>query len=137
MRINKFMTTNVETIPANATTKVAARKMHDLHLGVLPVVENGKIVGILTDRDITCQVVATGHDAVMTQVHEVMKKNVVTCFDDEDLSEAANLMKKNHVRRLTVLSRDNNIAGFLSVKDIAKGSHQLASGVLVASTTLH
>ena len=137
MRINKFMTTNVETISANETTKVAARKMHDLHVGSLPVIEDGKLVGILTDRDITCRVVATGHDAVMTKVSEVMGKKVITCFDDEDLSDAASLMKTNHIRRLTVLHRDNSIAGLLSVKDIAKGSHKLASGVLVASTTLH
>ncbi|MFV2061407.1 MAG: CBS domain-containing protein [Gammaproteobacteria bacterium] len=137
MRINKFMSTNVETIPANATTKVAARKMHDLHVGMLPVVEDDKLVGILTDRDITCRVVATGHDAVMTQVNEVMKKDIVTCFDDEDLTEAANIMKLNRIRRLTILNHDNKITGLLSVKDIAKGSHQLASSVLVASTTLH
>jgi CBS domain-containing protein len=137
MRINKFMSTNVATISANETTKVAARKMHDLHVGMLPVVDEGKLVGILTDRDITCQVVATGHDAVMTRVNEVMVKNVVTCFGDDDLTEAANIMKSNHIRRLTVLNHDNSIVGLLSVKDIAKGSHQLASSVLVASTTLH
>lgn len=137
MRINKFMSTKVETIQATETTKVAARKMHDIHIGCLPVLEDGKLVGILTDRDITCRVVATGHDAVMTQVNEVMEKNVVTCFEDEDLVEAANLMKSNHIRRLTVLNRDNSIAGLLSVKDIARGSHKLASGVLVASTILH
>jgi len=137
MLINEIMTTTVATIPANATTKVAARKMHDLHVGTLPVMLDGKLVGILTDRDITCRVIATGHDAVMTKVNEVMGKNVVTCFEDEELSDAANLMVSNHIRRLTVLHRDESIAGFLSVKDIAKSSNELASSILVASTTLH
>lgn len=137
MRISNFMSCNFETIQASETTKVAARKMHDLHLGILPVIDNYKLVGIITDRDITCRVVATGHDAVMTKVNEVMGRDVVSCFEDEDITDATRVMINNHIRRLTILHRDNSIAGILSVKDVAISSHKLASDILIASTTLH
>ncbi|UCE76625.1 MAG: CBS domain-containing protein [Gammaproteobacteria bacterium] len=137
MKINELMTARVETIAPGATVKDAARTMHDLHIGSLPVVENGQLVGIITDRDICCRVVATGRDAVMTQVKEIMVKDVTTCFDDQDLADAARLMTDHHIRRLAVLKRDNSMAGFLSVEDLARGSHDLASSVLEASTPAH
>ena len=133
MKIYEIMTPRVESISPDATVKEAARKMHDLHIGALPVVENSHLVGIITDRDICCRVVATGRDAVMTQVSEVMIKDVTTCFDDQDVNDAASLMSSHHIRRLAVLKRDNNIAGFLSVEDLARSSHQLASTVLEAA----
>lgn len=137
MKIYEIMTPKVESIAPDATVKEAARKMHDQHIGSLPVVENGQLVGIITDRDICCRVVATGRDAVMTQVKEVMIKDVTTCFDDQDVNDAASLMSDHHIRRLAVLKRDNNIAGFLSVEDLARSSHQLASTVLEAAKPVH
>ena len=133
MKIYELMTPKVESISPDATTKEAARKMHDLHIGALPVVKDGQLLGIITDRDICCRVVATGRDAVMTRVNEVMAKEVTICFDDQDVDEAAQLMADHHIRRLTVLKRDNSMAGFLSVDDLARSSHDLASNVLEAT----
>jgi CBS domain-containing protein len=107
--------------------------MHDLHIGALPVITDGQLLGIITDRDICCRVVATGRDAVMTRVSEVMAREVTICFDDQDVDEAARLMAQHHIRRLAVLKRDNSLAGFLSVDDLARSSHELASDVLQAS----
>lgn len=137
MKINEIMTPKVESISPDSTVKEAARKMHDLHIGSLPVVDNGELVGIITDRDICCRVVATGRDAVMTNVDEIMARDVTTCFDDQDITDAAHLMADHHIRRLAVLSRDNSMVGFLSVEDLARSSHQLASNVLEAATPLH
>jgi CBS domain-containing protein len=137
MKVNEIMTPKVETIAPTATAKEAARKMHDLHIGSLPVVENGQLVGIITDRDICVRVVGTGRDATMTKVNEVMIKNVTTCFDDQDIADAAGIMTEHHIRRLAVLKRDNSMAGFLSVDDLARSSHDLASSVLEASTPAH
>ncbi len=137
MKIRDIMTPRIETISPEATTKEAARKMHDLHIGSLAVTEGGRLVGIITDRDICCRVVATGRDAVMTKVKDVMVKNVTTCFDDQDISDAAHLMADHHIRRLAVLKRDNSMAGFLSVDDLAHGSHELASTVLEAAMPVH
>lgn len=137
MKIVDIMTANVESITPESTAKEAARKMHDLHIGSLPVIENNQLVGIITDRDICCRVTATGRDAVITKVKEVMVKDVATCFDDQDISEAAQLMTERHVRRLPVLKRDNSVAGFLSVDDLARTSHDMASTVLEAATSIH
>lgn len=137
MKISEIMSPKVESISPDSTVKEAARKMHDLHIGSLPVVDNGQLVGIVTDRDICCRVVATGRDAVMTNVDEIMIKDVTTCFDDQDITDAAHLMADHHIRRLAVLSRDNSMVGFLSVEDLARSSHDLASNVLEAAAPLH
>lgn len=130
MRVRDIMTSKVTSISTEATVKEAARLMHDKHIGALPVMDGDKLVGIVTDRDICCLVVVTGHDAVMTKVKEIMETNVNICFDDEDITDAADLMAEQHIRRLAVLDRQKHLTGFLSVEDLARTSHNLASTVL-------
>lgn len=137
MKIQDIMNSKVVSISPDATTKEAARMMHDMHIGSLTVMEGDQLVGIITDRDICCKVTATGRDAGWTKVSEIMAREVTTCYDDQDLNDAASLMTENHIRRLAVLKRDNSIAGFLSVDDLARSSHDLASTVLEATTPLH
>lgn len=138
MKIQEIMTPKVETISPNATTKDAARIMHDQHIGSLPVINTeGELLGIITDRDICCKVVATGRDAGWTKVHEVMHTEITTCFDDQEIGDAADIMVNQHIRRLAVLNRNNSMSGFLSVDDLAHGSHDLAGTVLEASTPVH
>lgn len=137
MKVQEIMASKVETISPINTAKEAARKMHDLHIGSLPVVDGDQLVGIITDRDICVRVTATGRDAAMTQVKEVMGKGVETCFEDQDIDAAAKLMIDHHIRRLVVLNRDNGITGFLSVDNIASKSHELASTVLEATIPIH
>ena len=102
MIVQDIMTPRVESISPDATTKEAALKMRDLHIGSLSVMENDTLIGIITDRDICCRVTATGRDAVMTNVKEIMSKDVTTCFEDQDIAEAARLMADHHIRRLAV-----------------------------------
>jgi CBS domain-containing protein len=134
MKVNQVMTPEVETISPDATTKEAAHKMLDRHIGALPVLDGDQLVGIITDRDICCRVIATGRDAEMTKVHQVMQKEVATCFEDQEIFDAATKMMNHHIRRLAVLNRDNHMAGFLSIDDIAHISHDLASTVLEAAS---
>lgn len=137
MKVQDVMKSGVKTISPADNTKEAAAIMHDLHIGSLPVVDNGQLVGMLTDRDICVRVTATGRDAVMTSVKEVMGNSVKTCFADQDINEAAKIMMDHHIRRLVVLDRKNAITGFLSVDDLAKTSHELASKVLEATIPIH
>ena len=137
MKIKDVMTSKVETISPTSTAKEAARTMHDLHIGSLPVVDGNQLLGIITDRDICVRVTATGRDATMIPVKEVMSKQVATCFEDDDINAAAKLMMDHHIRRLVVLNRDNTITGFLSVDNMAKKSHELASTVLQATIPIH
>ena len=137
MKVEALMTPKVETIAPQNRSKEAARKMHDQHIGSLAVTEDGKLVGMITDRDICCRVVAIGYDAVMVPVSEVMTKDVVTCYTDQDINEAAQIMKEHKIRRLAVLNRDNGMAGFVSVEDLARCSHELAGSVLKAAAPVH
>lgn len=137
MKVKDLMSTGVEYTTPSTTTKEAAHIMHDLHLGALPVIEDKKLVGMITDRDICCKVVATGHSAGFTKVDEVMSKNVTTCFDDQDIADATKLMIEHSVRRLAVIDRKNTVVGLLSVDDLARSSHDMASSVLEAATQLH
>lgn len=134
MKVKDLMTKDVEYTTPETTTKEAAHIMHELHLGVLPVIKDNKLVGIITDRDICCKVVATGHSAGFTKVEEVMSKDVTTCFDDQNIGDATKLMIEKHVRRLAVLDHNNALVGLLSVDDLARNSHDMASSVLEAST---
>lgn len=137
MKVQDIMQLAVETISPAKTAKEAAQIMHDRHIGSLPVVDNGQLVGIITDRDICVRVTATGRDAVMTSVKEVMGKSVETCYADQEIDDAASIMADHHIRRLVILDRNDAITGFLSVDDLAKTSHDLASRILEATIPIH
>ena len=137
MKVKELMTKKVECTTPTTTVKEAAHMMYDLHVGVLPVMEGDQLVGIITDRDICCKVVATGRAAGWSKVEEVMTKDVATCFDDQNTGDATNIMIENHVRRLAVINHENTIVGLLSVDDLARNSHDMASSVLEASTQMH
>ena len=136
MKVKDLMSTQVKHTTPTTTTKEAAHLMHELHVGALPVLEDDQVVGMITDRDICCKVVATGHSAGFTKVEEVMAKNITTCLDDQNIGDAAKLMIDNHVRRIVVLNNANTMVGLLSVDDLARNSHDMASSVLEASTQL-
>jgi len=130
MQVKEIMTEKLVSIMPNATLSEAARKMRDLNLGSLPVMESGKLLGMITDRDICCRGVADGFDPARAEVREIMTPDVEFCFSDDSVTHAARQMEKRHVRRLAVLNHDKTIAGFLSVDDLAHYSRQLAGEVL-------
>jgi len=131
------MSTQVEVLLPHYSLRTAARKMKEFNLGSMPVVENGNLLGIITDRDISIFAIAMGYGSESTEVQKVMCKEVFTCQPDQDLSEAAHIMEQRHIRRLAVLDEDNCLDGFLSVDDIARVSCDLAGAVLVAATPTH
>lgn len=92
------------TIPSHANLHECAHQMSLLNIGVLPVSEQGNIIGIITDRDICCQGVGIGLDLETTKVKDIMSCHLTFCYDDQPCSEAANQMKTKHIRRLPVKS---------------------------------
>jgi len=138
MKIQDLMSTQVESILPTATLRRAAQKMSQLNIGSLPIIsDEGTLLGIITDRDISCFAIAMGHEPNSTEVQKVMTKEVFTCFEDQDIRNAASLMEDKHIRRLAVLNHDNSVVGFLSVDDLAHCSHELAGAVLEAATPVH
>jgi CBS domain-containing protein len=94
--------------------------MKSLDVGPMPVCgDNDKIVGMLTDRDITIRSTAEGKDPKTTKVQDVMSQDVVWCFEDQDSSEAAKLMRERQIRRLLVMNRDKRMVGIVSLGDLA------------------
>lgn len=137
MKVKDIMSTKVETLLPYYSLRTAARLMKENNLGSMPVVEDGNLLGIITDRDISVFAIAMGYGSESTEVQKVMSKQVYTCQVDQDLSDAAHIMEQQHIRRLAVLDGDNSLEGFLSVDDIARVSHDLAGAVLEAATPVH
>jgi CBS domain-containing protein len=111
--------------------------MKELGVGALAIVENGSVSGIVTDRDLACFAIAMGRELASDPVSKVMSKEVITCKADQDIEEAARIMIDNHIRRLIVLDDNGGLAGFFSVDDLVRGSHELAGAVLEAATPVH
>jgi CBS domain-containing protein len=93
--------------------------MRTLNVGSLPVCEGERVVGMITDRDITVRAVAKGHDPLNDHVRDVMSTGVIACFEDQDVEQAAQIMEKNQVRRLAVLDRDKHLVGIVALADVA------------------
>ena len=118
MKVSDAMTRDVRVANPNQTIQDAAKMMSDVDSGVLPVGENDRLIGMITDRDIAVRAVAQGKGP-HTLVREVMTDHVHYCFDDEDTEEVTRKMADSQVRRLPVVNRDKRLIGILSLGDVA------------------
>ena len=118
MQVQDLMTRDVAMINSDQTIEKAARLMAELDVGILPVGEGDRLVGMVTDRDIAVRGLAKGKDP-NTKVRDVMTPAVKYCFVDQEIDEIAMNMADIQVRRLPVLSRDKRLVGILSLCDIA------------------
>ena len=119
MQLKEVMTRNVEVIGPEATLEDAASRMDALDIGPLPVCENDRLVGMITDRDITVRSTAMGEDPKTTHVRDAMSKDVLYCQEDDDVRDASRLMERKQVRRLPVLNREHRLVGIVSLGDLA------------------
>jgi CBS domain-containing protein len=114
------MTHNAECTHPDANLQEAARMMRDLDVGPLPVCgEKDRLVGMITDRDIVVRAIAEGRDPKTVRVQDVMSPDILYCFEDQSVGEAAQLMKERQIRRLVVLNRDKRLVGIVSLGDLA------------------
>lgn len=132
MKIKEIMTEDVEVIHPTDTLKTAAQKMRDRNIGFLPVVEGDELLGVLTDRDLVVRAMAEGQKLNMTIGRDFPTSPGVYIFEDEEVRQAADLMRQHRIRRLVVLGRDDgNITGIVSLGDLAIDSvPDMAGGVL-------
>jgi IMP dehydrogenase len=119
MLVNQAMTTDVKVIKPAHTIRDAARIMAECDLGSVPVGENDRLVGMVTDRDIAVRAVAEGKSPD-TQVREVMSREVKYCFEDDDVDSVARNMADIQLRRLVVVNRDKRLVGILALADVAQ-----------------
>ncbi len=118
-QLKDVMTPGVEVVHPNATVAEAAEKMKALNVGVIPVCDGDRLVGMLTDRDIVVRMVAEQRDPKRTTVGDAMTPDVTYCFEDEDVRKAGMLMAEKQIRRLVVLNRDKRLVGIVSLGDLA------------------
>jgi len=118
MNVSEVMTAQVVTATPRTTIAQVARTMAEIESGVVPVTDEGKVVGLITDRDIVIRVVAEGL-GLDTQLSEVMSTDVETCREDENVADATAKMGAKQIRRLVVLNEQGRLAGILSLGDIA------------------
>jgi CBS domain-containing protein len=131
MQLKEIMTSNPVVLGPETMLREAAQKMREIDSGVMPVGENDRLVGMLTDRDrdITLRATADGKDPNTTPVRDVMTSNVIYCFEDEDIGVAARKMEDHQIRRLIVLNRDKRLVGIASLGDLAvHGSNDRLTG---------
>lgn len=118
MHVRDVMTAQVATATPRTTIAEAARTMASVETGAVPVTEDGKVIGLVTDRDIVIRAVAEAR-SFDTPLSEVMTEGVETCREDDNVADAAAKMGAKQIRRLVVLNESGGLAGILSLGDIA------------------
>jgi CBS domain-containing protein len=135
MRCEELMTSEVEVLHVGATVREAARKMRQLNIGFLPIVDDGhQLVGVLTDRDIALRLVAENLKT-STAVEQVMTEEVITCSPDDDVERAEALMRVNQKARLVCLDEAGEVVGVISMSDLAQYDEEGRAGDVMADVT--
>lgn len=119
MRLRDIMTHEVHAVSPQESLRHAAQKMKSWDIGALPVCQNDKLIGLITDRDIAVRAVAEGRSPESACVSDAMTRDLIFCYEDEDLQRAAQVMEEKQIRRLPVMSRENRMVGIVSLGDIA------------------
>lgn len=122
MQLRDIMTRDVDVVRPEAPIREAAMKMRALDVGPIPVCDGERLIGMLTDRDITVRAVAEGRDPNATAVRDVMTPEVAFCFEDQDVEQAATLMEQRQIRRLPILNQQKRLVGIVSLGDLALGT---------------
>ena len=119
MKLKDIMSTEVEIVRPDASIQEAAEKMRSLDVGALPVCDGRRLIGMITDRDITIRATAAGRDPKTTVVQDCLSSEPVYGFEDQDLEDAQTLMEQKQIRRLPVMSRDKELVGIVALGDLA------------------
>lgn len=117
--ISEIMTQDVTVIAPTGNLQQAAQLMRDQDIGALPVCDGTRLVGMITDRDITIRAVAEGKSPGDVQVSEVMSDKVFWCYEDQSVEEVLQEMGDEQIRRIPVMSRDKRLVGVVSLGDLA------------------
>lgn len=120
MLVKQIMTQDVELVEPESTLKDAAQTMDDRDIGVLPVCDNDRLVGIITDRDIIVRAISAGMDPNKARVADSMTSPILYCFEDQECDEVHQMMIEKKVGRLPVLSRAHRLVGIVSTVDFVE-----------------
>lgn len=119
MRVAEVMTSDVAVVRPQDSVRHAAQRMDALNVGSLPVCDGKRLVGMITDRDITVRVTAAGLDPEDTAVSNAMSQDVRWCWADDDVEEVSEMMGETQIRRLPVINADKHLVGVVSLGDLS------------------
>jgi len=119
MQTRDLMSRNFEVVSRDTHVKEAAIKMRDLDVSVVPVCDGPTLIGVITIRDIALRLAAEGYDAMLTQVGEIMTRDLTYCYEDQEIEEALTVMESFQIDRLPVLDRNQRLVGIISRSQIA------------------
>jgi CBS domain-containing protein len=130
MLTREAMTEHAEWIAPDLSLTETALRMRDSDIGCLPIGENDRLIGMITDRDIVCRAVAQGVDPKTGTARDVMTKGITWCFDDETVADVVERMEQKQIHHIPVLNREKRLVGIVSLSDLAlRGPQELFSKV--------
>jgi len=137
MKVKDAMHKGVEWVDPTAPISEVAAMMKKHDVGAIPVGENDRLIGMVTDRDITCRGLAISEDPANLTARDVMTKGIVYCKEGEELADAVRVMEQKQIRRLPVLNDDKRMVGMLSLGDVSHAGSRALSGEVIASVSAH
>ncbi len=137
MKVKDAMHKKAEWVGPETPVADVAKKMRELDVGSIPVGENDRLIGMVTDRDIICRAVANGKDCSKLTARDVMTKGIAFCRDSEEVNEALRIMKEKKIRRLPVIDDKKRMVGMLSVGDVSRAVPHALGGELLAAVSAH
>ena len=118
MQLRQIMTPQVEVVSLHDTISTAATLMRRLDVGSLPVCDGTRVVGMITDRDITIRATAAGSDPTLTKVSECMSRETFFCYEHQDSLDAEALMQEHQIRRVPILNKEHQLVGIVALADL-------------------
>lgn len=138
MKVREAMHRGAQWVSPETTVPELARLMREHDIGAIPIGDDDRLIGMVTDRDIVCRALAGGRDPRTITARQIMTPGIVFCRDDEELDDAARIMEQKQIRRLPVIDGNKRMVGVLSLGDLAEaGSRDLGGEVLHAVAEHH
>ena len=137
MKVKDMMHKGVECVSPETSVSAIAKKMKELDVGAIPIAKDGKLVGMITDRDIAVRCVAGGGDISKVQAKDAMTHGVVYCRDNEDVEDAVRIMEGKQIRRLPVLDESMQMVGMVSLGDVSHALPRDITGEVTKAVSAH
>lgn len=137
MKVKQMMHKGVEWVSPDMPLSAIAKKMQQFDIGAVPVGENDRLIGMVTDRDIALRALANGKDISKLTARDVMSKGVTWCHASDDVNQAASVMESKQIRRLPVIDENKRMVGMLSLGDISHAASQRTAAELTKAVSAH
>jgi CBS domain-containing protein len=127
----------VEWVSPETPVKVLANIMREQDIGAIPIGENDRLIGMVTDRDVTVRAVANGRDVSALTAKDIMTRGIVWCRDADDVTHAANVMQSKQIRRLPVIDKNKRMVGILSLGDLSHSATERTAVAVTKAVSAH